>query len=46
MTLKSNRKFEEKMTCGFENDIKNLANFYQSTLKSQNWTLVWSFYAK
>ena len=38
MTLKSNRKFEEKMTCGFENDIKNLANFYQSTLKSQNWT--------
>ena len=37
MTLKSDTKFEEKLTCGFENDIRDLANFYQSTRKSQNW---------
>ena len=27
---------EEKVTRGFENDVKNLANFQQSTQKSQN----------
>ena len=37
MTLKSDAKFEEKLTCGLENDMRNLANFYQSTQKSQNW---------
>ena len=31
MTLKSDAKFEEKVTCGLENDIRNLANFYRST---------------
>ena len=31
MTLKSHTKFEEKLTCGWENDIKNLANFHQNT---------------
>ena len=31
MTLKSHAKFEEKLTCGVENDMKNLANFHQST---------------
>ena len=36
MTLKSDAKFEEKLTCDLEND-SNLANFYQSTQKSQNW---------
>ena len=36
MTLKSYTKFEEKLTCGLEND-KNLVNFHQSTQKSQNW---------
>ena len=36
MTLKSDAKFEEKLTCGLEND-RNLANFYQNTQKSQNW---------
>ena len=30
-------KFEEKLTCGLENDIRNLANFYQSTGKCHNW---------
>ena len=37
MKLKSDVKFEEKLTCGSENDMRNLANFYQSTRKSQNW---------
>ena len=37
MTLKSDVKFEEKLTCGLENDMRNLTNFHQSTLKCQNW---------
>ena len=36
MTLKSHAKFEEKMTCGLENDMRNLGNFYQNTRKPQN----------
>ena len=36
MTLESDAKFEEKLTCGLENNMKNLANFHQSTWKSQN----------
>ena len=31
MTLRSHVKFEEKMTCGLENDMMNLANFHQNT---------------
>ena len=37
MTLKSDAKFEEKLTCGLENDMRNLVNFHQSTQKCQNW---------
>ena len=37
MTLKSDAKFEEKLTCGLENDMRNLESFYQSTQKCQNW---------
>ena len=37
MTLRSDVKFEEKMTCRFENDMRNLANFHQSAGKCQNW---------
>ena len=37
MTIESDAKFEEKLTCASENDIRNLANFHQSTRKSQNW---------
>ena len=39
MKLKSGAKFKEKLTCCLENDIKNLANFHQSTRKCQNWNL-------
>ena len=31
MTLKSDEKFEKKLTCGLENDMRSLANFDQST---------------
>ena len=37
MTLKSDGKLEEKLTCSLENDKKNLTNFHQSTRKCQNW---------
>ena len=36
MTLKIDAKFEEKLICGWKNDMKNLANFHQSTPKCQN----------
>ena len=31
MTLKSHENFEEKLTYGLENDMRNLANFHQNT---------------
>ena len=37
MTVKSHAKFEEKITFGFKNDMRNLANFHQNTRKCQNW---------
>ena len=37
MTLRGDAKFEEKLTCGLENDMRNMANIHQSNLKSQNW---------
>ena len=33
MALESDAKFEEKLNCGLENKIRNLANFHQSTRK-------------
>ena len=36
MTLESDAKFEEKLTYGLENDMRNLTKFHQSTRKSQN----------
>ena len=37
VTLKSDPKFGEKVTCGLEYDMRNFANLHQSTRKSQNW---------
>ena len=37
MTLKNDAKFQEKLTCGLENDMRNWANFHQRTWKSQSW---------
>ena len=31
MTMKSDAKFEEKLTCGLENEMRNMANLHQST---------------
>ena len=31
MTLKTDAKFEEKLTCEWENDRRNLINFHQNT---------------
>ena len=36
MTLKNDAIFEEKLTCGLQNAMSNLAKFYQSTRKSIN----------
>ena len=46
MTLESDSKFEEKLTCGLENNMKNLANFHQSTWKSQNWDFAWILFVQ
>ena len=35
--MESDANFEEKLTCAFKTDMKNLANFHQSTWKSRNW---------
>ena len=37
MTLKSDAKTEEKLTCGLKNDMRNSAYLHQSTRNSQNW---------
>ena len=34
---KDDAKFEEKLTCGLENNMRNLENFYQSIPKFQKW---------
>ena len=36
MTLKSDAKFEEKLTLGSKNDMRNLVNFNASSDKSEN----------
>ena len=36
MTLKSDEKFEEKLTLGCKNDMRNLVNFNASSGKSEN----------
>ena len=47
MTLKSDAKFDKKLTCAFKNDMRNLANFHQTTFESRKiGTLMRSFYPK
>ena len=36
MTQKSDAKFEEKLTLGSKNDMRNLVNFNESSDKSEN----------
>ena len=46
MTLKSDAKFQEKLTCGFKCDMRNLVNFHPTTQKSENFTLMGYFCPK
>ena len=46
MTLKSNGKFEEKLTLDSKNDMRNLVNFHPTTQKSENLTLMGYFCPK
>ena len=39
MTLKSDEKFEDELTCHFKIDVRNLTNFEPSTWKSQKLSL-------
>ena len=39
MTMKNNAKFEEKFTCQFKIDMRNLSNFDPSTRKSHKFAL-------
>ena len=32
MTMKSDAKLEEKLTCDLENDMRNMANFHEDPL--------------
>ena len=41
MTLKSHAKFEEKLTCGLENDMRNLVSFDQNHLKVSKLVFSW-----
>ena len=46
MTLKSDVKYKERLTCGFKYDMRNLANSYPTTQKSENFTSMSSFCPK
>ena len=42
MALKIDTKFEGKLTCASQNDMRNFANFHQSTFESlKNWVFSW-----
>ena len=41
MTVKKDAKFEERLTFGWETDMRNMTNFYQSTWKSKKLGLWW-----
>ena len=47
MALKIDTKFEGKLTCTSKNDMRNFANFHQSTFESlKSWTFIGPFYQK
>ena len=46
MILKSDAKFEEKLTLGSKNDMRNLVNFHSTTQKSKNFTSMGYFCPK
>ena len=46
MTLKNDAKFKEKLICGFNYDMRNLAKFPPTTQKSENLFSMGSFCPK
>ena len=38
---KSDKKFEEKLTCDLENEMRHYTNFHQNIRKSQNKDFTW-----
>ena len=46
MTLKSDAKFKETVTCGFKYDMRNFVNFDLTTQKSENFFSMSSFCPK
>ena len=46
MTLKSDGKFKEKLTCSFKHDIENLVCFHPTTQKSESFTSIDYFWPK
>ena len=44
--LESDANHEEKVTSALKNGMKNLANFHQSSQKSQIWDFYWVFLSK
>ena len=41
MTQKNHAKFEEKLTCGLENDMRNLGSFHQNTWEFHKLVFSW-----
>ena len=46
MTLKSDAKFEEKLTPGSKKDMRNLLNFHPTTQKSETFAQMGYFCSK
>ena len=46
MTLTSDAKFKEKLTCGLKYDMKDLVSFHPTTQKSKTFTLMGYFCPK
>ena len=45
MTLKSDAKFEEKLSLGSKNDMRSLVNFYPTNRKSKNF-IQWAIFVQ
>ena len=46
MTLKSDAKFKEKLTCSIKDDMRNWVNFHPTSQKFENVFWAGSFYQK
>ena len=46
MTLKSDAKFKEKLTYGYQYDMRNFVNFHATTQKSKTFTSMGYFCPK